>query len=79
MQRAEICDDTIKRGEYGMAYDKAGNFYLAEGQIFVFDKNGKETRRVEVEERPMSMEVGGADGEFLLVTTNSSLYRIRIK
>lgn len=72
-------DGTIKRGEYGMAYDKAGNFYLAEGQIFVFDKNGKETRRVEVEERPMSMEVGGADGEFLLVTTNSSLYRIRIK
>lgn len=67
----------VARGEYGMAYDKDGNFYLAEGQIFVFDKDGKETRRIEIEERPLSMEVGGSDSEFLFVTTNSSLYRIR--
>lgn len=70
---------SIARGEYGAAYDKAGNFYLAEGQIFVFDKAGDEVRRIELEERPLSIEVGGANGEYLFATTNSSLYRIRIR
>jgi len=70
---------TIRRGEYGMAYDSAGNLYVAEGQIFVFDAEGREIRRINLEERPLSIEVGGADGEYLFATTNSSLYRIRIK
>ena len=74
-----LTGDTIKRGEYGIAYDKDGNMYLAEGQIFVFDRSGKEIRRIEVEERPLSIEIGGKDGGYLFVTTNSSLYRIRIK
>ena len=69
----------MNRGEYGSAYDSDGNFYLAEGQIFVYNKDGRLTKRLEVEERAWSMEVGGKNDEYLFVTTNSSFYRIRIK
>lgn len=56
-----------------------GTLYLAEGQIFGYDKDGKLKKRLELEERAWSMEVGGKNDEFLFVTTNSSFYRIRIK
>jgi hypothetical protein len=32
-----------------------GTIYLAEGQIFMFDADGKEIRRYNVDERPISM------------------------
>lgn len=70
--------ENFERGEYGMAVDGSGNVYLGEGQIFVLDKDFKEKRRINMEERPITMTVGGTDGEYLFVTTNSSLYRINL-
>ena len=67
------------RGETTNATDKEGNIYIAEGQIFVFDRSGKELRRINLEERPLSMTFGGTDGNTLFVTTETSLYGIRIK
>ena len=69
----------LKHGEYATAYDKNGNFYLAEGQIRVYDSVLKQSGVIDLEERPISMEVGGKDGEYLFVTTNRSFYRIRIR
>lgn len=68
-----------KRGEYGYALDKDGNLYVADGQIFVYDKSGKEINRINVEERPVSIAFGGKDGNTLFITTNSSLYGVRVK
>ena len=59
--------------------DKEGNIYIAEGQIFVFDKSGKELRRINLEERPLSMTFGGTGGNTLFVTTETSLYGVRIR
>jgi hypothetical protein len=67
------------RGETATAVDSNGNLYIAEGQIFVFDKSGKEIRRINVEERPISMTFGGKDGNTLFVTTETSLYSVRVK
>ncbi|MBQ6579181.1 MAG: glycoside hydrolase family 55 protein [Bacteroidales bacterium] len=69
----------LKHGEYATAYDKNGNFYLAEGQIRVYDSVLKQSGVIDLEERPISMEVGGKDGEYLFVTTNRSFYKIRIR
>lgn len=66
------------RGEYSHAVDKEGNLYIADGQIFVYDKSGKEIRRINVEERPISMAFGGKDGNTLFITTNSSLYGFKV-
>lgn len=67
------------RSEYSTALDKDGTLYVADGQIFVYGKDGKEIRRINVEERPISIALGGKDANTLFVTTETSLYCVRIK
>lgn len=67
----------IPRGEYSNVYDNRGNVYLAEGEIMVLDREGKERRRIALDERVISMTRGGKQKEDLFVTTSTSFYRIR--
>jgi len=67
------------RGGYSTAVDKDGNLYVADGQIFVYDKTGKEIRRINMPERPISITFGGKDGNTLFATTQNSLFSVRIK
>ena len=69
----------IKRGEYGLAVDGKGKLYLAEGQIFIYDQSGKVVDKIDVEERPLSIAFGGKQGEELFITTNRSLYKVKVK
>ena len=71
--------DYLQHGEYATAYDSEGRAYIAAGQIFVLDKQGTEIRRLDLEERPISMEIGGREGQYLFITTNRSFYKLRIK
>lgn len=67
------------RGGYSTAVDKDGNLYIAEGQIFVYDKSGKEINRINIPERPISITFGGKDGNTLFATTQNSLYSVKVK
>lgn len=69
----------INRGEYGSVTSSDGTLYLAEGQIFVFDADGKEIKRYNVDERPLSMALAGENEDILYYTTGTSFYRLRIK
>ncbi len=69
----------IPRGETTYATDGECNVYIAEGQIFVYDSSGKEIGRINLEERPLSMTFGGAYGNTLFVTTETSLYGVKIR
>ena len=42
-----------ERGGESVAADSAGNVYVANGQIFVYDRDGKQIGRIDVPERPM--------------------------
>ncbi len=75
----EVAPKLIKRGEYGLTTDKEGNVYVAEGHIFVYDAEGNQKGAISVEERPLSMVFGGKDGNTLFITTNNSLYKVRVK
>ena len=66
------------RGQYSSAVDKNGNLYIADGEIFVYDKSGNELRRIRMEERPLSMVIGGKNFNILFVTTSKSLYGIQL-
>lgn len=66
-------------GQYSNVTDDNGNIYIADGEIFVYDKSGKEQRRIQVEERPISLAIGGRQKDILFVTTTRSIYGIRIK
>jgi hypothetical protein len=67
------------RGGYSTSIDKDGNLYVADGQIFVYDKTGKEINRINLPERPISITFGGKDGNTLFATTQNSLYSVRVK
>jgi hypothetical protein len=67
------------RGGYSTAVDKDGNLYIAEGQIFVYDRSGKEIKRINIPERPISITFGGKDSNTLFATSQHSLYSVRVK
>jgi hypothetical protein len=68
----------VEWSEYNAAVDDEGNVYIADGQIYVFDKDGNEKGMIEVPERPTTIRFGGADGKTLFITTRRSLYSVRI-
>ena len=72
-------EEILPRGETCNIVDKDGNLYVADGQIFVYDKNLKEINRINLTERPISMAFGGNDGNTLFITTLTSLYSVRVK
>ncbi len=67
------------RGGYSTSVDKDENLYVADGQIFIYDKTGKEINRINLPERPISITFGGRDGNILFATTQNSLYSIKVK
>ena len=69
----------IEQAEFGSALDGNGNVYVADGHVYVFDKNGKKTGKIEVPERPASIQFGGKDGKTLFIAARSSLYSVRIE
>lgn len=66
------------RGGESAAVDGAGNVYVANGQVFVYDADGKETGRVDVPERPLQLIFGGADKRTLFILTHHALYATHI-
>lgn len=64
-------------GGEGLAVDAKGRVYLAAGQIFVYDANGKKIDTIEVPERPLQLSFGGKDHKTLFIAARSSLYAVR--
>jgi len=69
----------VERGGTSVATDSAGNVYIASGQVWVYDRDGKQLGVLEVPERPGALAFGGADGRTLFIGARSSLYSIRIE
>ena len=68
----------LNHGEFGSAIDGQGNVYVAEGHIYVFDKQGNVVKEIRVSERPTSIVVAGNDGNTLFIAARSSLSRYTI-
>jgi len=64
--------------EFGSAVDSQGNVYIADGHIYVFDNTGEKTGKIEVPERPSSIQFGGHDKKTLFITARSSLYGVTL-
>ncbi len=62
------------RGGESVAVDGQGRVYIANGQIFVYGPDGKETGRIDVPERPLQILFGGADKRTLFILTHHALY-----
>ncbi|MCF8378675.1 MAG: SMP-30/gluconolactonase/LRE family protein [Bacteroidales bacterium] len=68
----------VEQAEFGSAIDDEGNLYVADGHIYIYDKNGNKTGKIELPERPTSVQFGGKEGKTLFITARSSLYSYNI-
>ena len=65
-----------EEGEAGTAVDSAGNVYVCAGNVFVYDRDGKQIGLIEVPERPSAIAFGGPDGRTLYIAGRTSLYAV---
>lgn len=65
------------RGGSSVVSDTAGNVYVAEGQLYLYNATGKEMGVVEIPERPASLAFGGTDKKTLYIGARGSLYSLR--
>jgi hypothetical protein len=65
-----------ERGEFDSVTDNKGNVYIADGQVYVYDRTGKLIKVIKVPERPTSLTFGGRDGKTLFVTGHGGLYEV---
>jgi sugar lactone lactonase YvrE len=62
------------RGGESVARGPDGRVYIANGQVFVFDADGREVGRIDVADRPLQLIFGGANGRTLFIVTHHALY-----
>jgi sugar lactone lactonase YvrE len=67
------------RGGESVTSDAAGNVYVANGEIFVYDRDGRSIGRIDVPERPIQLLFGGADRRTLFILGHHTLYAVRTK
>jgi hypothetical protein len=68
-----------ERGGESVAVDSAGNVYVANGQIFVYDPAGKMIAEIDVPERPTDLLFGGPDRGTLFILTHHTLYAVKTR
>ncbi len=67
------------RGGESVAVDPKGNVYIANGQIFVYDRAGKQIGRIDVPERALDVVFGGAGGRDLYILSHHALFVVTVK
>ena len=65
-----------ERGGESVAVDAAGHFLIANGQVFVYDRQGTLAGQIDVPERPVQLLFGGADRRTLFILTHRALYAV---
>ena len=69
----------VEWGEFGSTVDRDGNLYVADGQIYIFDKDRNQKGMIDVPERPSSIVFGGRDNHTLFITARSGLFSVRMR
>ena len=67
------------RGGESVAVDAKGNVYVANGQIFVYDRTGKPLGQIDVPERPIDLVFGGSDGKTLFALGHHALFSVKVR
>lgn len=66
-----------QRGGESVAVDSRGNVYVANGQIFVYNPEGKLIRQINVPERPIDIIFGGPGHNTLFILAHHALFAAR--
>lgn len=68
-----------ERGGESVAVGPDGNIYVANGQIFVYDPEGKQIAQIDVPQRPINIIFGGKDGRTLYILAHRTLYSVEVR
>jgi sugar lactone lactonase YvrE len=68
-----------QRGGESVAVDANGNVYVANGQIFVYSKAGKQIARIDVPERPIDIIFGGPNRHTLFILAHHALFAVNLR
>lgn len=68
-----------QHGEAGVTTDSAGNVYVAEGEVYVYDAAGKQIDSIHVPERPLSIVFCGNDRSTIFITGRRAAYLLKMK
>jgi sugar lactone lactonase YvrE len=68
-----------ERGGESVAVDASGNVYVANGQIFVYDRMGKQIAEIDVPERPIDLVFGGAEHRMLFILAHHALFALEVR
>ncbi|MGC1363653.1 MAG: glycosyl hydrolase family 28-related protein [Silvibacterium sp.] len=68
-----------ERGGESVVSDDAGNVYIAAGQVFVYNPDGKQIGVIEVPQRPIDILFGGKNDKTLFILARNSLYAVQLK
>ena len=66
-----------EKGEFSSVPDRQGNVYVADGEIYIYTKDGKQAGMIKIPERPSTISFGGKDGKTLFVTGKNTFYRVQ--
>lgn len=67
----------VERGGTSVVSDAAGNVYIASGEVYIYNRAGKQMGVLDIPERPESLAFGGPEHRTLFIGARSSLYAIR--
>jgi hypothetical protein len=67
-----------EQAEFDTSVDADDNVYIADGHIYVYDKNGKLKNEIRVPKRPSSITFGGTNNDILFITARSGFYAVKI-
>jgi hypothetical protein len=69
----------VNIGGESVTEDSAGNVFIAAGQIYVFNREGKLIGTIDVPERPSQLLFGGTDKKTLFIAARTSLYAVQTR
>lgn len=67
------------QGGEGVATDRAGNVYIAAGEVYVYNPSGVLIDRIHVPERPLQVVFGGPDRRTLFMPARHGLYAVQVR
>jgi sugar lactone lactonase YvrE len=65
-----------ERGGESVAVDGAGNVFVANGQVIMYDPTGRQVGEIDVPERPIDLVFGGKDHKTLFILAHHALFAV---
>jgi len=61
----------VEKGEFGTATDSKGNLYIADGEIYAYDPQGRLIKEIKVPERPTAIVTSDDDKTLYIISAGS--------